>query len=157
MAYTMAYIINKKATFNYEIIDRIEAGIELFGHEVKAIRAGKGNLEGSYIIVRGSEAFLVGALISPYQGTNTPDKYDERRPRRILLHKAEILKIAEAGTGTGRTTVPLSLYNKSTRTGGHGGKIKIEIGIARGKKKHDKRETIKKRETEREVRREMKR
>ncbi len=139
MAYTMAYIINKKATFNYEIIDRIEAGIELFGHEVKAIRAGKGN------------------LISPYQGTNTPDKYDERRPRRILLHKAEILKIAEAGTGTGRTTVPLSLYNKSTRTGGHGGKIKIEIGIARGKKKHDKRETIKKRETEREVRREMKR
>jgi SsrA-binding protein len=145
----MAYITNKKATFNYEIIDRIEAGIELFGHEVKSIKAGKGNLEGSYIIVRGGEAFLVGALISPYQVTNTPDGYDERRPRRILLHKAEILRIAEAGTG--RTTVPLSLYPK-----GKSGKIKIEIGIARGKKKHDKRETIKKRETEREVRREMK-
>jgi SsrA-binding protein len=147
----MAYITNKKATFNYEIIDRIEAGIELFGHEVKSIKAGKGNLEGSYIIVRGGEAFLVGALISPYQVTNTPDNYDERRPRRILLHKAEILRIAEAGTGTGRTTLPLSLYPK-----GKSGKIKIEIGIARGKKKHDKRETIKKRETEREVRREMK-
>lgn len=147
----MAYITNKKATFNYEIIDRIEAGIELFGYEVKSIKAGKGNLEGSYIIVRGGEAFLVGALISPYQVTNTANNYDERRPRRLLLHKAEILKIAEAGTGTGRTTVPLSFYPK-----GKAGKIKIEIGIARGKKKHDKRETIKKRETEREVRREMK-
>ena len=156
----MAYIVNKKATFNYEILDRIEAGIELFGFEVKSIRAGKGNLEGSYIIVRGGEAFLVGALISPYQTGNTPDNYDERRPRRVLLHKAEIRKIVETGTGTGRTTVPLSIYAKGTHVGTgktSRGKIKIEIGIARGKKKFDKRETIKKRETDRDIRREMKR
>ncbi len=145
----MALISNKKATFNFEILETLEAGIELFGHEVKAVRAGLGNLEGSYIIVRGGEAFLLGALINPFQVNNTPDDYDERRNRKILLHKKEIKKLSEVGRGTGRTAVPLSLYkNKS--------KIKIEIAIVKGKKKHDKRQTISKRETNREISREMK-
>lgn len=150
LAYTMSYIRNKKAAFNYELLDSMEAGIELFGHEVKAIRGGHGNLEGSYIIVRGNEAYLIGALISPYQQTNTPDSYDERRNRRLLLHKKEIQKISEIGKGTGQTIIPIALYAK-------GRVIKLEIAIAKGKKKIDKRNTIQKRESSREIHRELKR
>lgn len=143
----MSYIRNKKATFNYEIKDSLESGIELFGYEAKSVRAGKGNLEGSYVIVRGGEAFLIGALISPYQQANTPESYDERRNRKLLLHKKEIERLASLTKG--ETVVPISLYNK-------GRSIKLEIAIVRGKKKHDKRQTISKRETAREIHREMK-
>lgn len=146
-ATTMSYIKNKKATFNYEVRDSIEAGIELFGHEAKSVRAGKGNLEGSYIIVRGGEAFLIGALINPYQQANTPESYDERRNRKLLLHKKEIEKIASLSKG--ETIIPISFYNK-------GRSIKLEVAIARGKKKHDKRQTISRRESDREINRVMK-
>ncbi len=145
----MSLIHNKKAKFNYEIKENLEAGIELFGNEVKSIRKGMGNLEGSYIIVRGGEAFLIGALISPFQQNNTSDSYDERRNRKLLLHKKEIIRLSEIGRGSGETVVPISLYPKKS-------KIKLEIAIVRGKKKHDKRETIKKRETDREIRRDLK-
>ncbi len=145
----MAYIRNKKAAFNYEIRESLEAGIELLGFEAKSVRASRGNLEGSYVIVRGGEAFLIGALISPYQQANTPDSYDERRNRRLIMHKAEIKKISEIGRGTGETIVPISLYNK-------GRTIKLEIAIVRGKKKHDKRQTISKRESAREISRQLK-
>jgi SsrA-binding protein len=143
----MSYIRNKKAAFNYEIRDSLEAGIELFGYEAKSVRAGFGNLEGSYVIVRGGEAYLIGALISPYQQANTPESYDERRNRRLLLHKAEIHKLSELRGG--ETIVPISFYNKGRR-------IKLEIAIAKGKKKHDKRQAISKRESNREISRELK-
>jgi SsrA-binding protein len=145
------YIENKKVFFNYEVEDTLEAGIELFGYEVKSIKAGTGSLEGSYILVRGKEAFLIGARISPYQTNNTPKEYDPLRNRKLILHKAEIEKLEVVGEkGKGLTIVPICIYN-------NGGKIKVEIGIAKGKKKFDKRETIKKRETDREIRRELKR
>jgi len=145
----MAYIFNKKATFNYEIKEKLEAGIELFGHEVKSVRAGKGNLEGSYIIVRGGEAYLIGALISPFQQNNQKIAYDERRNRKLLLHKNEIQHLTEIGRGSGETVVPISLY-------ANGSKIKIEIAIVRGKKKFDKRNTIQKRESKRHIERVIK-
>jgi SsrA-binding protein len=145
----MAFIYNKKATFNYEIQEKIEAGIELLGNEVKAVRLGRGNLEGSFIIVRGGEAFLIGALISPYQQKNTAPSYDERRNRTLLLHTKEIKRLSEIGRGSGETVVPLGFYAK-------GRKIKLEIAIVKGKKKHDKRNTIKQRESDREIRRDIK-
>lgn len=145
----MALIKNRKATFNFEIQERMEAGIALHGFEVKSIKAGQGSLVGAYVIVRGSEAFLVEATIPPYQPANAPDSYDPERPRKLLLHKKEIDSLIGAEKQKGLTIVPISMYNK-------GGKIKVEIGIARGKKKHDKRETIKKRDIDRDIARELK-
>ncbi|MEK7641863.1 MAG: SsrA-binding protein SmpB [Patescibacteria group bacterium] len=145
----MATLIdNGKIHFDYEILETFEAGIELLGFEVKSVRAKKGSLEGSYIIVRGSEAFLMGMLISPYQENNTPEGYDPRRNRRLLLTAEEIRKLADIGDGKGLTIVPIKLYNKNTL-------IKVSVGVVRGKKKYDKRETTKKRETDRNVRREF--
>jgi SsrA-binding protein len=145
----MSYIDNKKAHFNYEILEKLESGIELLGHEVKSIRMSHGSLEGSYVGIRGNEAFLIGANIPPYQMANTPKSYDPYRSRKLLLTKAEIKELTGKEKTKGLTIVPLSVYNK-------GNKIKISIGIVRGKKKHDKRETIKKRELDREVRRTLK-
>lgn len=141
-------IDNGKATFNYEILETFEAGIELLGYEVKALRAKKGSLEGSHVVVRGGEAFAVGMFVPPYQENNTPEEYDPRRNRRLLLTKEEIHRLADVEASKGLTIVPLKVYNKDTF-------IKVSIGVARGKKKYDKRETIKKRETERNVRREF--
>lgn len=143
------YVQNKKATFNFEILERFEAGLVLAGHEVKAIRAGKANLQGAYVIVRGSEAFLVGASVSPYQQKNTPDEYDPERPRKLLLSKKELKKLEETDAQKGLTIVPIKLYNT-------GRNVKLEIGIARGKKKFDKRQTIKARDMARDVKRELK-
>ena len=138
-------IENTKARFNYEIQETLEAGIELVGHEVKALRAKQGSLDGAYIIVRGGEADAVHVFIPPYQEKNTPSGYEPRRNRRLLLKKEEIARLA----GDDLTIVPISIYNK-------GGFIKVSVAIVRGKKKYDKRETTKKRETDREVRRVMK-
>ncbi len=146
----MALADNSKARFNYEIIKTFEAGIELFGFEVKAIKAGKGVLLGSHVIVRGGEAFLVGASIAPYQVGNTPDNYEPERVRKLLLTKKEIGELESADASKGLTMIALSVYNKGQR-------IKIEIGIARGKRKYDKRESIKKRDIERELGRTLKR
>jgi SsrA-binding protein len=137
---------NKKATFNYEIGERLEAGIELLGHEVKSLRGGHASLDGSYIYVKNGEAFLKGMRISPYQQGNVPEEHNPERDRRILLTKAEISRISEPAKGL--TIVPILVYNKAR-------KIKLEIGIGRGKKKFDKRETLKKRTTERDIRREL--
>lgn len=145
-------IDNKKVAFNYEIIETLEAGIELFGFEVKALRAKHGSLEGAHVVVRGDEAFLVGAHIPPYQPKNTPPEYDPERTRKLLLTKKEISALAgkpAGGGGKGLTIVPISVYNKAR-------KIKVKIGFVRGKKKFDKRETIKKRDTERDIHRELK-
>ena len=142
-------IDNKKAYFNYEIIEKYEAGISLFGHEVKSIKTGKISLRGAYIIIRGGEAFLVEADISPYQPNNISKNYNPRRPRKLLLNKKEISSILGYEKERGLTIIPLSLYTKK-------GLVKVEIGVARGKKKYDKRETIKKRDTERDIRRTLK-
>jgi len=140
---------NRQAHFRYEIMEKFEAGIELRGFEVKAIKTGRVNLAGAHIIVRGNEVYLINADVAPYQPKNTPPDYDSRRPRRLLLTEKEITKLAVVEQQKRLTIVPISVYSK-------GGKIKVEIAIARGKKKYDKRETIKKRETEREVRRTLK-
>lgn len=142
-------INNKKAYFNYEILEKYVAGIELFGFEVKSIKAGQGSLEGAYITIRGGEAYLIGANIPAFQAKNTPESYGPIRNRRILLTKKEIGELALIEAKKGQTIVALAMYNA-------GGKIKVEIGVARGKKQFDKREAIKKRDTEREMRREMK-
>ena len=144
------YLYNKKVKFNYEILETLSAGIKLWGFEVKALKTKKGgSLEGSHIILRKGEAFLVGAHIPPYQSENTPKDYESRRPRKLLLTKKEIKKIIGNEATKGLTIVPISMYNKH-------GKIKVDIAIVRGKKKHDKRETIKKRDVMRDIAREIK-
>lgn len=141
----MAVLIhNRKASFNYDILERFEAGIELVGSEVKSLRKGQGSLDGAYVTVRGAEAFVTGMTIPPYQPGNAKE-YDPARNRKLLLTKSEILKLASLERGL--TIVPISVYNSKR-------KIKVEIAAVRGKKKFDKRETIKKRDVERQIRRE---
>lgn len=142
-------IQNKKAYFDYEILEKFTAGIELLGFEVKSLRGKQGSLEGAYVSVRGGEAYLMHGNIPPFQAGNTPKDYDPARNRRLLLTKKEIAVLARNESKKGLTIVPISVYN-------HGRKIKLEIGIARGKKKFDKREVLKKRDTEKEIRRTLK-
>ncbi len=144
----MSLITNRKASFNYEIQDKYTAGIELFGFEVKSIRKGQGSLEGSHITVRGNEAFLVGSFIPPFQEKNAPTDYDPRRIRKLLLTKKEIMELAKVEKTKGLTIAPISVYNK-------GRVLKLDIAVGKGKKKYDKRESIKKHNTERDVRREF--
>jgi len=143
------YIQNRKARFDFEILETLEAGLVLFGFEVKAIRSGKGKLEGAYIIVRGGEAFLVGASISPYQVINTPKSYDTERVRKLLLSKKELAELERRTETDHLTAVPLRLYNA-------GRNIKLEFAVARGKKKFDKREVLKARDTKRDIERTLK-
>lgn len=141
------YAENRKARFNYEILEKYEAGIELLGVEVKSIRSGKMSFDGAFVIVRGGEAFLINANIPPYQPNNTPKDYEPLRNRKLLLTKKEIALLLGNEKNKNLTIVPMSVYSKNR-------KIKIEIALVKGRKKFDKRENIKKRETDREVRRE---
>jgi SsrA-binding protein len=134
---------NRRARFDYEILDTFEAGIELRGPEVKSLRAGKASLNEAYAMLRGGEAFLVNAHINPYEQAGRENS-DPRRERRLLLHKREILRLQGQVAERGRTLVPLALYFR-------GGRAKIELALARGKRRFDKRETIRRREEEREV------
>jgi SsrA-binding protein len=143
------YAENRKVHFNYEILQKYETGIELLGTEVKSIREGKMSLDGAFVIVRGGEAYLINANIPPYQIKNAPTDYDPIRNRKLLLIKKEIAELAGSEKNKSLTIVPISVYNKNR-------KIKLEIALVKGKKKYDKRQTIKKRETEREIRREYK-
>ncbi len=144
-----AYAENRKAHFDYELDETLEAGLALLGHEVKSIRSGKVKLDGGYVLVRGGEAFLVNVTIPPYQTANTAKDYDPDRPRKLLLSKKELAKVDSASEREGLTIVPLKLYN-------NGRNLKLLIAIARGKKKYDKRETIKKRDTKRAIERILK-
>ena len=135
---------NRKAFFNYEILDRAEAGVSLLCTEVKAIREGGFNFRDSFVVFRGGEMFLVGARIGPYSHGNLANHPDER-DRKLLLHKREILKIGGKATEKGFTLGPLKAYFKN-------GRVKVEIGLARGKKAHDKREAIKRKDIDRETR-----
>ena len=139
------YSVNKKAAFDYEILETFVAGIELLGHEAKSIKMGRFDLSGSHAVIRGNEAYLVGSTIHPFQVKNTPDNYDPMRTRKLLLTRKEINYLL-GKLNEGLTIVPIKSYNKR-------GFVKIELGLGRGKKKADKRETIKKREVEREIRR----
>lgn len=145
----MVYATNEKARFDYEIIETFEAGLVLAGHEVKSVKRGSASIRGAYIKIFGQEAWLVGANIPPYQPANLPEGYDVQRNRKLLLKKSELKYLTGKSQERGLTLVPIKLYDKK-------GFIKLEVGIGRGKKKHDKRETIKKREVEREVRRQLK-
>lgn len=144
----MIEINNKKARFDYEIIDEIEAGIVLTGTEIKSIRCGNANLKDSYAIIKNNEVFLLGMHISPYKEGNIFN-HDELRTRKLLLHKKEILKINNKLVLDGYTLVPIKLYFVKN-------KAKILLGIARGKKDYDKREAIKKRDIDRELKKQYK-
>lgn len=142
---------NKKALFNYEILEKIEAGIALSGPEVKSTKSGQINLKGSYISFFDNEPFLVNAHISSYKPAAKVQKhYNTERKRKLLLHRKEIDKLQGKMASQGLTIVPISVYTKNNL-------IKVEIGLARGKKKHEKRETIKKRDINKRIREKMKR
>lgn len=145
----MSIITNRKATFDYAIEQKFEAGVALLGFEVKAVRAGKANLTGSYVVVRAGEAYLVNASITPYQEKNAPETYDPLRTRRLLLTKKELHKLAEAEDTKGLALIPLAWYNKGRR-------LKLELAIGKGKRQTDKREGIKKRESDRSIARTLK-
>jgi len=136
---------NRRGRFEYEILDTVEAGISLRGPEVKSLRAGRANLSDSYAIVRRGEVFLINAHISPYEEAGR-ENVESRRERKLLLHRAEIARLQGQVAERGFTLVPLSLYFKD-------GRAKLELALARGKKLHDKRETIRRREEDREVQR----
>ncbi len=135
---------NRKALHDFFIIAKYESGIALRGTEVKAIREGKVNLQDAYARARNGSIFLVGLHISPWAGANDYDQHDPVRERRLLLHKREIGKITEKIEAGGMTLIPLALYFKN-------GKLKVELGLAKGKKQHDKRDAVAAREAKREM------
>ena len=141
---------NKKAYFNYQILEKFEAGISLIGQEVKSLKTRGINLAGSYVILKNDELFWVGAKIPPYQPKNAPADYNPQRERKLLLKKSEIKSLIGKTKQKGLTLIPLTLYTKR-------GLIKLSFGLAKGKKKVNKKELIKKSEIEREIKRELKR
>jgi SsrA-binding protein len=136
---------NRKARFEYEILETVEAGIALLGPEVKSLRAGNASLADAYAVVRGREAFLVGAHISPYAQASRENP-DPRRERKLLLHRSEIARLGGRVAERGLTLVPLQLYFRD-------GRAKLELALARGRRRRDRREAIARREQERELRR----
>ena len=145
----VSLIENKRVGFDYQILETLEAGLELFGYEVKSLRAGQGSLKGARVVARGGEAYLVGATIPPWQQANAPKSYDPERTRRLLLKQKEIVRVAGAEGEKGLTIVPLSVYNK-------GRNLKLSIAIARGKKQEDKRQSLRAREEKRRIDRTLK-
>jgi SsrA-binding protein len=150
----MSIAQNKKAYFDYEILEKFEAGLVLNGQEVKSLRTRSTSLAGTYILIKRDklgrgEAFWIGGNIPPYQPENADKGYDSRRDRKLLLNKEEIEYLLQKSTERGLTLVPISVYTKTH-------KLKLEFGLAKGKKKFDKRESIKKREVDRKIRNELK-
>jgi len=140
---------NKKARFNYEIVEEFEAGVGMTGFEVKAVKAGRVDITGGHAIIRGKEAYIVGMKVQSYQPGNEPGDFDSERTRKLLLHKEEIEKLAIKINERGLTIVPIRVYNKT-------GKVKILLGLARSKKKFDKRDKIRKREVQKDLERKLK-
>jgi len=141
--------VNKRAKYDYNILETLEAGLVLKGYEVKSIKIGHISLKGAYISIKNNQAFLLNTHISPFQPKNTPKDYDPERIRKLLLHKKEIQRLIGKSNERGLTLVPIKVYTKR-------GKIKLEFGVGRGKKKIDKRQSIKKRESKREIERRLK-
>jgi len=144
----MTIATNKRAFFDYQILETYEAGIELKGYEVKSIKTGRINLAGSYAVLKNNQVWLINADVPPYQPKNTPSDYDPKRSRRLLLRKTEIKGLIGQIQEKGLTLVPLKVYTKNR-------KIKIKIGLAKSRKKVDKRELIKKRESKKEIKETM--
>ena len=142
-------IEHKKAFFDYEILEKFEAGLELKGFEVKALRSKQGSILGARVILRAEEAYLIGMNLPPYQPLNAPKDYDPQRTRKLLLSKKEIKYLTGKAEERGLTIVPIRVYTKGRR-------IKTEVAVARGKKKHDKRQKIKEREDKRKIERALK-
>jgi SsrA-binding protein len=145
----MEAIKNKRAHFDYEFLENFEAGMVLAGHEVKSIKSGKMSLAGSYVVLKGGEVYLINANIAPYQPKNAPKDYVPTRSRKLLLKKKEIQYLFGKSQERGLTLIPLRVYSNK-------GKIKLEFAVSRGRKKADKKDLIKKRETDKEIRRELK-
>jgi len=140
---------NKKAYFDYDVQEKFQAGIVLTGNEVKSIKNGHVSLQGAYVVInKDAEVFLIGSNVPPYQPMNTPADYDKGRSRKLLLRKNEINYLIGKSHERGLTMIPLRVYTEKA-------KIKLEFGIAKGKKTFDKRESIKRREVDREVEREL--
>lgn len=140
---------NRQARFLYEILETYEAGIQLFGTEVKSIRAGKVNLKDGFALIRNGEALLMNVHISPHHTTSQIFNHDPRRTRKLLLHRDEIRKLTGKVEQQGLTLVPLKMYLKR-------GWVKVDIALARGKKLHDKREDVRKRQDQRDMQRALK-
>jgi SsrA-binding protein len=140
---------NKKAYFNYEILEKFEAGISLLGQEVKSLKTHGVNLAGSYVVLKNEEVFWIGANVPPYQPRNIGSSYDPERSRKILLKKSEIKFLLGKARQKGLTLIPLKVYTVR-------GKIKLEFAIVKGKRRFDKRDSIKKRDVEREIERTLK-
>ena len=140
---------NRQARFRYEILETYEAGIELRGTEVKSIIAGSANLQDAYALVRGGEVWLFNAHISPFQQASQYFNHEPRRDRKLLLHRKEINKLVGKIEQKGLTLVPLKMYMSNN-------KVKVALGLARGKKLHDKREDVKRRDDQRDMRRALK-
>lgn len=140
---------NKKANFDYELLEKYEAGLVLLGHEVKAVRAGQVSLKGSFISLRTkggkTELYLIGCQISPYKQAGPLPEYNQTRERKLLLKGEEISRLLGRKQTEGLTLIPLQIYTKHSF-------LKLEFAVARGKKKYDKREAIKKREVDRNLR-----
>lgn len=145
----MILLENKKAVFDYEILEKFEAGIQLLGFEVKSLKMKQGSLAGGRVVIRNNEAFVVGMQVPPYQPKNISADYDPYRTRKLLLRKSEIDYLEGKANQKGLTTVPLNVYTKD-------GFIKISFCLARGLKKYDKREKIKERDVKREIGRKFK-
>lgn len=141
--------INKGACFDYDISDKFEAGLVLSGQEVKSVKTGHISLKGSFVTLKQNELFLTNANIPAYKHTREVKNYDPNRPRKLLLHRAEIRTLIGRSRTEGLTLVPLRVYTKR-------GLVKLEFGIGKGRKKIDKREVIKKRESKRKIERAMK-
>ncbi len=140
---------NKKAYYNYEILEKFEAGIALLGQEVKSLKTKGISLSGSYVVIRDNQVFWIGANIPPYQPKNAPSNYQAERSRQLLLQKKEIKRLIGKTKEKGLTLVPLKVYTKKA-------KIKLEFALSKGRKKADKRELIKKREVKRNIEQELK-
>lgn len=139
----MTEIKNKKAYFDYQILEELEAGIELVGTEIKSIRKGSVDLKDTFVNIRNNEAYILNMYIAKYEEGNIFN-HEERRTRKLLLHKKEILKLKEKIKIEGYTLIPLKLYFKKNR-------VKVLVGVCKGKKLYDKRESIKERDLKREL------
>lgn len=136
------FATNPRARYDYDILETLEAGLALRGYEVKSIKAGRASIKGAYVRILGGEAWLVGATIAPYQSGNVPADYREQADRKLLIGRSQLASLVGLAQSHGISLVPLRLYAKN-------GLVKLEVGIGRGKKKYDKRESIKKKDTAR--------
>ncbi len=142
--------VNKRANYDYDISDRFEAGLVLRGYEVKSVKTGHISLKGSFVTARGEELYLTNANIPLYKHAGAIPNYDPTAPRKLLLHKREIAHLLGKSRVEGLTLVPIRVYTKR-------GLLKLEFGIGKGRKKHDKRDVIRKRESDRKIARALKR